>query len=494
MKFHFFIKDIPMMLLVGFLVVFVASRYDEPAKLLSYQSTYDILDSYHGETIEDESVKGQSIGGQTPFGKPKDVYADMTPLSDNGCTYAIRVNKTQNVVTIYTLDQEGLYTVPYKAMVCSVGKSGNTPEGIYPLGDRTAWLALEGGVYGQYCTGIIGDFLFHSVPYFSQNKNDLEIEEYNKLGQSVSAGCVRLSVIDAKWIFDHCMEGTYVEIYESEYPGPMGKPVSAILSSGGSRGNWDPTDPDPDNPYIGVKPVIFGAYDREVQRYGDVDILCGVSALDSSGQDITEDIKVQGEIDTTVCGTYAVTYKVEDENGLTGSATANIRVTDSEPPVIVVNQEVNSLCMYDVSDEDKLRSMLLQNVTAYDSGYEMDKESILMDYSDILEKGCGDCEVKYCAVDSEGNRSNVVIVKMKVDIQPPKLELIDENPGIIHLSNVLDDEYMMGLIRVTDNSEDVKVTISRPLKHLNNEPYVVMFCAQDEFGNVSTLSVSFQIN
>ena len=131
-------------------------------------------------------------------------------IKDNGMPYCIKVNKTQNVVTVYTVGEDGYYNKPVKAMICSVGETGNTPEGLFELGAREEWLALEGDVYGQYATVITGSFLFHSVPYFTQDKSDLEIEEYNKLGSSVSAGCVRLSVIDAKWIYDNCSEMTYV--------------------------------------------------------------------------------------------------------------------------------------------------------------------------------------------------------------------------------------------------------------------------------------------
>lgn len=41
--------------------------------------------------------------------------------------YLIRVNRQQNIVTVYSKDANGDYTVPYKAMACSVGLDGKTP-------------------------------------------------------------------------------------------------------------------------------------------------------------------------------------------------------------------------------------------------------------------------------------------------------------------------------------------------------------------------------
>ncbi len=72
-------------------------------------------------------------------------------------------------------------------------------------------------------------------------------EEYNKLGQTASAGCVRLTVADTKWIYDNCPSGTVVVIYSSPDPGPLGKPEAQQIPL---DCGWDPTDPDPDNPWL----------------------------------------------------------------------------------------------------------------------------------------------------------------------------------------------------------------------------------------------------
>ena len=130
--------------------------------------------------------------------------------------YLIKVNKTQNIVIIYKQDDSGEYTVPVKAMVCSVGKEGNTPSGTFKTSDKYTWRLLEGNVYGQYATRITGHFLFHSVPYFEKSKDTLEYDEYNKLGVPASAGCIRLSVEDSKWIYDNCPTKTTVIMYESD--------------------------------------------------------------------------------------------------------------------------------------------------------------------------------------------------------------------------------------------------------------------------------------
>ena len=161
-------------------------------------------------------------------------------------TYKLKVNIEKNVVTAYKLNDKGKYKA-YRAMLCSSGKSSSpTPTGTYSVRGKWRWLFLVGNVWGQYDTQFYGNYLFHSVYYKKYGRKDLLVnEEYNKLGKAASHGCVRLSVIDAKWIYENCKQGTKVIVYRSSNPGPLGKPTGFKVS--GSTG-WDPLDPDPDNP------------------------------------------------------------------------------------------------------------------------------------------------------------------------------------------------------------------------------------------------------
>ena len=163
--------------------------------------------------------------------------------------FYIKVNYQENVVTIYIKDKEGNYTKPYKAMVCSTGIA--TPKsGVYKMSDRGEWGMMVGRVWAQYYSRITGQILFHSVPYTSKSPNKLEYWEYDKLGTTASAGCVRLTVEDAKWIFDNCTAGTQVEFYADSNPGPLGKPEAFKISNAPeSVRGWDPTDTNPNNPW-----------------------------------------------------------------------------------------------------------------------------------------------------------------------------------------------------------------------------------------------------
>lgn len=179
--------------------------------------------------------------------------------------YYITVNLTDNIVTVYEKDEAGNYTVPIKAFYCSGGES--TPEGTFQTIEKYEWRALFGDVWGQYATRITGHYLFHSVPYLEKDKTTLEYDEYNKLGSSASAGCIRLCVKDVKWIYDNCPIGTTVKMYRGNVKEPLQPaPVKKINTADVQRRGWDPTDPDPANPWrkgelreMAVQPSFLGS-------------------------------------------------------------------------------------------------------------------------------------------------------------------------------------------------------------------------------------------
>lgn len=162
--------------------------------------------------------------------------------------YLVKVNLAQNIVTVYDKDASGAYTVPVRGFYCSVGD--DTPAGgTYGISDKYAWRALFGNVYGQYATRITGHILFHSVPYEKPQKDKLEYWEYNKLGTKASMGCIRLTVKDAKWIYDYCASGTKVTFFSSDAPEPITPEKPAIIGENDPKRGWDPTDPDMYNPW-----------------------------------------------------------------------------------------------------------------------------------------------------------------------------------------------------------------------------------------------------
>ena len=192
----------------------------------------------------------ESAPEPTPSPTPAPTPEPTPPAEIEGSSYYITVNVESNTVTIYTLDENGYYSIPCKAMICSTGPATPT-SGVYGLGEQHRWHYLFGDVYGQYTTQITENILFHSVPYTVYgDPGSLEYWEFDKLGTACSMGCIRLQVKDAKWIYDNYSLITAVQFYNDPDPGPLGKPSAPLISDNESCRGWDPTDPDPNNPWL----------------------------------------------------------------------------------------------------------------------------------------------------------------------------------------------------------------------------------------------------
>lgn len=93
------------------------------------------LENQNNQNIADDNKEEQLKNTNTNANvgtKPKNVES----------TYYIKVNNQANVVTIYKKDKAGKYTVPVKAMVCSIGTATPT-SGVYSISDKYTWRLLE---------------------------------------------------------------------------------------------------------------------------------------------------------------------------------------------------------------------------------------------------------------------------------------------------------------------------------------------------------------
>lgn len=97
-------------------------------------------------------------------------------------------------------------------MTASTGMDDATPRGTYTVGARgTHFYNASEGMGADYWVRFYGPYLFHSVPT-GQNFGEYLEDEGAKLGRPASHGCVRLSIADAKWLYDQLPEGTPVTI------------------------------------------------------------------------------------------------------------------------------------------------------------------------------------------------------------------------------------------------------------------------------------------
>ena len=92
---------------------------------------------------------------------------------------------------------------------CTTGAAATpTVKGSFTV--QSKGLAFGSGYTCWYYTQFYGNYLFHSVLYNPGSKTSIQD---GRLGINASHGCVRLSLANAKWIYDNIPRGTKVYIY-----------------------------------------------------------------------------------------------------------------------------------------------------------------------------------------------------------------------------------------------------------------------------------------
>ncbi len=127
---------------------------------------------------------------------------------DSATNNYIWVDTNKNLIYIFEGKNKDWHLI--KTMVCTSGKPATpTIKGNFTIGGRAPWLiSYNGKVKAKYKVRFFGHYYFHSILFDSNGKNIVD----SRLGQSLSHGCVRLSVDNAKWIYDHIQDGTGVYI------------------------------------------------------------------------------------------------------------------------------------------------------------------------------------------------------------------------------------------------------------------------------------------
>jgi len=176
-----------------------------------------------------QSYNGLEVTGVVDDKTWDALFNDETVVTVNGdpkptpepvpVPYLIEVDVNNQITKIWQYDRETRdYTIHLKSFLCSTGtKSNPSGVGTYVLSGRTArWCFFSkwGGSKAQYWTKIDEEIAFHSLIYADYDEMTLKTSSYDALGSRASHGCIRLTVADAKWIYDNCGKGTMVIIHE----------------------------------------------------------------------------------------------------------------------------------------------------------------------------------------------------------------------------------------------------------------------------------------
>lgn len=418
---------------------------------------------------EDKTVKKSASEEKVEKNNYSPIISDNEIDTENEYPYVIRVNRAANCITVYGADDTGKYILPTRAMICSTGGE-ETPLGTFQLGETSRWLMEDDGQFCQYATSIVNDITFRSVSYYTQNNHNIDVEQFNMLGENVSGSSIHLETADAKWIANNCPQGTKVEIYEdSEEAGPIGKPEARILEEDAVQ---DPTDTGKHTQKAGdYIPVEFdGIEDATIQVAQKFDLLEGVTAQNSEKEDLTSQIQVYGTVNTETPGNYELTYLCKNEDG-------ELRIAKRMIQVEAI-QEVQPT-------EVPTETVMTPSTTAPQVTQNTQTASVNLPALKTPEPTVEPTRTPEPTVEPTRTPETVFYA----DTESPDIEIIADTI----LTKDVERATLEKRVRVTDNSgsiRDLYITVCP----LSEEPYyAVIYEAVDEAGNAVCISETVEL-
>ena len=148
---------------------------------------YDMGES--GGMVDNTSIKAQGYSSST--------------------NYLIMIDRSNYRLYVYT-GSKGNWSL-YKDYPMSDGAS--TPNGEFNMGIKQMSFGEDKGYSCWYASQIQGNYLIHSVGYSPGSQNPADIID-GRMGVTISHGCIRLEIENAKWIYYNVPSGTKIVIYQ----------------------------------------------------------------------------------------------------------------------------------------------------------------------------------------------------------------------------------------------------------------------------------------
>lgn len=219
------------------------------------------------------------------------------------------------------------------------------------------------------------------------------------------------------------------------------------------------------------KPEIEGIESKTVYLNDVFDILKNVKAIDKEDGDITDQLIVDGNVDTSKAGEYIITYKVTDSSRFTNIKQIKITVVGDSIPVINAN---------DVTISQGKSFIALDYVNAYDSVDGNINSNIKVILNEVDVNTVGTYKVTYEVINSKGIKVaktiNVTVVK---DLEP-KLYVASLKTKV---GNPIDIKKYVKAIDNEDGNIVDKIKIDGNIDYNKEGIYEITISVEDTFGH-----------
>ncbi len=259
--------------------------------------------------------------------------------------YLISINIANNIISIYSwdVDTDKFSSKPIKEMPAALPENMTEDEYHFVKDDlsKSVWQQEADSEFYRYYTNFGGLFKFHSACYtIDGNKNSLDVNSYNCIGNSVSSNGIILLCQDARWIYENCSYASEIVVLSDE--NATSDVISTIIPIPVGI-SWDPTDTSDGSPFCQTRLKDFNCTIQYSWAYvGDgADFLSKfVKAYDENGLDVSSYAYTTWEGVFPSEGTYDIPYFIADIYGniMTDSIQVTIKVPEEETTTEAVTE------------------------------------------------------------------------------------------------------------------------------------------------------------
>lgn len=400
----------------------------------------EYLDDFYGfscEVVSTAIEQIQLIGLNTIDVEVFDSYLDAgyTTYFDDPTYY---VTTSNNINT----DVLGIYEVSYTLydgfdqIITTVTRTVNVIDGISPSISLTGESEITLSVFDTY---------LEAGAITSDNYDTLTLDY-------VVVGSVETSTI-----------GTYTLTYSTtDTSGNVSDEITRIIHV------VDNVSPDQ---------VLIGESIVTIEVFSDY-IELGVSITDNYDDTDSLQYNVVGTVDTSVIGTYELTYTTIDTSlNVSETIHRTVRVVDTQAPEQVIIGEANITL--------EVFSNYIESGISISDNYDQVVELEYVVSGAVNTSVIGTYILTYTTTDSSGNISSEVIRTIHVvDTQAPVLQL---NPSIDTL--YINQSYLEAGVTFTDNyDDDLTVEIIGTVSTNTANVFELVYQVEDQSGNIGTIS------
>ena len=186
------------------------------------------------------------------------------------------------------------------------------------------------------------------------------------------------------------------------------------------------------------------------------------------GKDITDEVSIDGKVNTTKLGDYDITYTV-GKGLFKRKITRHVHVSDTEKPKLSIDKKDMYVC-----PDAKPQKENVKATDNYDG-----------DLTKKIKVKIGKDKITYAVEDSSKNKTVITKKIVYKDIEKPVITLEGES----EVSLLVGDEFVDPGYKATDNCDkDVKVKVDGSVNSQAEGTYELKYTATDAAGNTATVS------